>query len=73
MFIITIPAYIYAYNLIRWATFRLQKVLEKQRERYEKLRQEEAKNEKEDKTVKRENPHTKCGGFSGVIFYYKTG
>ena len=40
--------YIYAYNLIRWATFRLQKI-KKQRERW-KTKARKGKDEKEDKT-----------------------
>ena len=66
--------YIYghiAYNLIRWATFRLQKV-KKKRERW-KIRQEKAKMRKKDKTFKREKPPHLVWGFFWVIFYYKTG
>ena len=50
---------IFAYNLIRWATFRLQKV--KNIGKDGKLRQ----------NVK--NPHTKCGVFFTVIFTIKLG
>ena len=47
--------YIYiAYNLIRWAIFRLQDV-EKQRER-RKTKAKEGKGENEDKTLKHEKP-----------------
>ena len=46
--------YIYAYNLIRWATLELQK-LKKQRERW-KTKAKKGKDEKEDKTLKREKP-----------------
>ena len=62
---------IHAYNLIRWATFRLQKV-KKKRERW-KNKAREGKDEKEDKALKREKPpHLVCVFFF-LIFYYKTG
>ena len=63
--------YIYAYNLIRWATFRLQKV-KKQRER-RKNKARKGKDEKEDKTLKREKPPHLVWGFFWAHFYYKTG
>ena len=61
----------FAYNLIQWATFRLQKV-KKQRERW-KNKARKGKDEKEDKTLKREKPPHLVRGFFWVIFTYKTG
>ena len=63
-------AYMYAYNLIRWATFRLQKV-KKQRERWKNKAAKKGKDEKEDKTLKREKPPHLVWGFFWAIFYYK--
>ena len=61
--------YVYAYNLIRWATFRLQKV-EKQRERW-KTQARNGKDEREDKTLKRVIFHKtgklKCWPFFGPL------
>ena len=51
--------YMHAYNLIWWAIFRLQKAKTK-RERW-KNRARKGKDEKEEKTLKREkNPHLVC-------------
>ena len=55
---------LYAYNLIRWAIFRLQDV-EKQRER-RKTKAKKGKGENEDKTLKHEKPpHQVRGVFLG--------
>ena len=62
--------YIYAYNLIQWATFRLQKV-KKQRERWKtKARKGRWERRQNIETWKTPTPSV---GVCWVIFYYKTG
>ena len=57
-----------AYNLIRWATFRLQKV-KKKSERWEK-KTRKGKDEKEEKNIETpKTPHLVCF----FVLYYKTG
>ena len=60
------PAEQLAYNLIRWATFRLQKVNQR-RERWT-IKARKGKDEKEDRTLKREKPPHQVWGFFWVIF-----
>ena len=67
-----VQIYIYIYNLIRWATFGLQKVM-KQRERW-KTKAIQGRDEKEDKILKSEkNPTPSVGVFLGHFLLYNWG
>ena len=63
LWVVVVPVDIFAYSLVRWATFRLQKV-KKQRERW-KTKARKGKDEKENKTSKHEPPPPSEGGFLG--------
>ena len=65
IYIYIIHIYIYAYNLIRWATLRLQKV--KKKREWWKNKAREGKDEKVDKTLNVKKTHTKCGFFLGHV------
>ena len=68
---VSVTVGVFAYNLIWWATFRLQKV-KKQRERWT-TKARKGKDEKEDKTLKREKPPHQVWGFSGSFLTIKLG